>query len=62
MRPARIFFLFNCQTPEILTVNPTGYQYVLYATIVLYVIALLVCFLLVRPTDKALEAKKAKAK
>ena len=47
---------------EILTVNPTGYQYVLYATIVLYVIALLVCFLLVRPTDKALEAKKAKAK
>lgn len=47
-------------TVETLTVNPTGYQYVLYATIVLYIIALLVCFLLVKPTDKALEAKKAK--
>lgn len=47
-------------TVEVLTVNPTGYQYVLYATIVLYIIALLVCFLMVKPTDKALEAKKAK--
>ena len=44
------------------SVNPTGYQTVLYATIVLYIIALIICLLLVRPTDKALEAKKAKQK
>ncbi|MCM1156871.1 MAG: OFA family MFS transporter [Bacteroidales bacterium] len=47
-------------TTEILTVNPTGYQHVLYATIVLYIIALVVCLVLVKPTDKALEAKKEK--
>ena len=41
-------------------VNPTGYQTVLYATVVLYIIAMIVCLVLVRPTDKALEAKKAK--
>ena len=34
------------------TVNPTGYQYVLYATIALYIVALLVCLLLVKPTKK----------
>ena len=45
---------------EMLEVNPTGYQYVLYATIVLYVLALLFCLFLVKPTDKALEAKKGK--
>ena len=44
------------------SVNPTGYQTVLYATVVLYIIALIICLLLVRPTDKALEAKKAKQK
>ncbi len=48
-------------TVEVLTVNPTGYQHVLYATIVLYIIALIVCLVMVKPTDKALEAKKAKA-
>ena len=48
-------------TVEILTVNPTGYQHVLYATIVLYIIALIVCLVMVKPTDKALEAKKQKA-
>lgn len=47
-------------TKEVLTVNPTGYQHVLYATIVLYIIALIVCLVMVKPTDKALEAKKAK--
>lgn len=47
-------------TVEVLTVNPTGYQHVLYATIVLYIIALIVCLVMVKPTDKALEAKKAK--
>lgn len=48
-------------TVEVLTVNPTGYQHVLYATIVLYIIALIVCLVLVKPTDKALAAKKEKA-
>ncbi|MDE7367333.1 MAG: OFA family MFS transporter [Lachnospiraceae bacterium] len=47
-------------TTEILAVNPTGYQYVLYATIVLYIIALIICLVMVRPTDKALAAKQAK--
>ncbi len=47
-------------TVETIKVNPTGYQYVLYATIVLYIIALVACLVLVRPTDKALEAKAAK--
>ncbi len=37
------------------TVNPTGYQYVLYATLALYVISLLVSFFLVKPS-KAGEA------
>lgn len=41
-------------------VNPTGYQYVLYATIVLYIIAFIISMVLVRPTDKALAAKQAK--
>lgn len=51
-------------TPEMhgdIEVNPTGYQYVLYATIVLYVISLVISLVLVKPTDKALEAKKAKS-
>lgn len=47
-------------TVEIISVNPTGYQYVLYATIALYIVALIVCLVMVRPTDKAIEAKKAK--
>ena len=45
---------------EMNAVNPTGYQNVLIFTIILYIIALLACLLLVKPTDKALEAKKAK--
>lgn len=44
-------------TVEMLTVNPTGYQYVLYATIVLYIIALIICLLMVKPTDKSKAAK-----
>ncbi|MBR5375840.1 MAG: OFA family MFS transporter [Lachnospiraceae bacterium] len=43
-------------------VNPVGYQNVLYATLILYIIALLACLILVKPTDKALEAKAAKKK
>ena len=38
---------------ELITVNPTGYQCVLYATIVLYIIALLLSLFLVRPSGKA---------
>ncbi|MDE6435288.1 MAG: OFA family MFS transporter [Lachnospiraceae bacterium] len=49
-------------TVELLTVNPTGYQCVLYATIVLYIIALVVCLVMVKPTDKAIAAKKEKTK
>lgn len=41
-------------------VNPVGYQTVLYVTCVLYVVALLLSVFLVRPSEKALEAKKAK--
>ena len=41
-------------------VNPVGYQNVLYFTIAMYIIALVLCLVLVRPTDKALEAKAAK--
>lgn len=43
-------------TIETIMVNPTGYQYVLYATIVLYIIAFLACLFLVRPVRK--ESKK----
>ncbi len=39
-------------TVETITVNPTGYQTVLYATIVLYVIALVLSMVLVKPTGK----------
>ncbi|MCM1499729.1 MAG: OFA family MFS transporter [Clostridium sp.] len=43
---------------EMLTVNPTGYQCVLYATIVLYILALIVCLVFVKPTGKALKEKE----
>lgn len=42
-------------TIETIMVNPTGYQYVLYATIVLYIIAFLACLFLVRPARKESE-------
>ena len=38
-------------------VNPTGYQTVLYVTIALYIVALILSMVFVRPSDKALEAK-----
>lgn len=47
-------------TIEKIAVNPTGYQYVLYATIVLYIVSLIISLVLVRPTDKAIAAKQAK--
>lgn len=39
-------------TVELIAVNPTGYQCVLYATIVLYIIALVLSLVLVKPTKK----------
>lgn len=39
-------------TVELIAVNPTGYQCVLYATIVLYIIALVLCLVLVKPAKK----------
>lgn len=45
---------------EMVAVNPTGYQYVLYATVTLYILSLIICLLLVRPTDKALAAREAR--
>lgn len=58
--PVEVEHVLSDGTVEMLTVNPTGYQYVLYATIVLYIIALIVCLVMVKPTDKALAAKAAK--
>ena len=39
-------------TVELINVNPTGYQYVLYATIALYALALLISLVMVKPTKK----------
>ena len=36
---------------HMITVNPSGYQYVLYATLALYLISLLVSFFLVKPSE-----------
>ncbi len=58
--PTQIEHALPDGTVEMLTVDPTGYQSVLYATIVLYIIAMAICMILVRPTDKALAAKRAK--
>ncbi|MBQ6229488.1 MAG: MFS transporter [Eubacterium sp.] len=41
-------------------ISPEGYQNVLYATGALYIVALVVCLILVRPSGKAAEAKAAK--
>ena len=49
-------------TVETISVNPTGYQYVLFATVALYIIALIICLVMVRPTEKALAAKVARKK
>ncbi len=49
-------------TVETISVNPTGYQYVLFATVALYIIALIICLVMVRPTEKALAAKAARKK
>ncbi len=42
-------------------VNPVGYQNVLYFTLVMYIIALILCFVFVRPSGKAAQEKAAKA-
>ncbi|MCR4922761.1 MAG: MFS transporter, partial [Lachnospiraceae bacterium] len=41
-------------------INPVGYQNVLYFTIVMYIIALVICFAFVRPSGKAAKEKAAK--
>lgn len=51
--PVEIEHALSDGSVEILTVNPTGYQTVLYATVVLYIIALIISLVLVKPTDKA---------
>ena len=43
---------------EMITVNPVGYQTVLYVTGALYVVSLLLSIFLVRPSEAALAAKK----
>ena len=48
-------------TLEIIEANPSGYQYVLYATIVLYIAALVISVALVHSSHKAPEAKKQNA-
>ena len=42
-------------------VNPVGYQNVLFFTIALYIIALILCLVLVKPSGKAAEEAKKKA-
>ena len=42
-----------------ISVNPTGYQMVLYATLALYVVALLLSIFLVKKSPKAEAAAKA---
>ncbi|MDE6419503.1 MAG: MFS transporter [Lachnospiraceae bacterium] len=54
-KPVEIEHALSNGTTEVLTVNPTGYQCVLYATVVLYLIALLISLFMVRPAKK--EAK-----
>jgi len=39
---------------------PDSMQKILIATLILYIVSLVICLVLVKPTDKAIEAKKAK--
>lgn len=50
--PVEIEHALSDGSMEMITVNPTGYQTVLYATIVLYIIALVISLVLVKPADK----------
>lgn len=50
--PVEIEHALSDGSVEMITVNPTGYQTVLYATIVLYIIALVISLVLVKPADK----------
>ena len=42
---------------NVIKINPVGYQNVLIFTLALYVVALVLCLVLVKPTDKAKAAK-----
>lgn len=50
--PVEIEHALSDGSVEMITVNPTGYQTVLYATVVLYIIALVISLVLVKPADK----------
>ncbi|MCH5257208.1 MAG: OFA family MFS transporter [Lachnospiraceae bacterium] len=50
--PIEIEHALGDGTIEMITVNPTGYQTVLYATIVLYIVALLISLFLVKPAKE----------
>ena len=43
--------------PNVDKISPVGYQNVLYFTLALYIVALLLCLFLVKPTNKKQEAK-----
>ncbi|MCR5654614.1 MAG: MFS transporter [Lachnospiraceae bacterium] len=45
---------------NVIKINPVGYQNVLYFTLIMYIIALVLCFALVRPSGKAAAEKAAK--
>ncbi|MDE5865612.1 MAG: MFS transporter, partial [Lachnospiraceae bacterium] len=50
--PVEIEHALSDGSVEMITVNPTGYQTVLYATIVLYIIALVISLVFVKPAGK----------
>ena len=39
-------------TGNVIKVNPTGYQNVLYFTVILYIVAFILCMVFVKPTNK----------
>ncbi len=52
-KEVEIEHLLEDGTIEMITVNPTGYQYVLYATLALYIVAMLISFFLIPKPGKA---------
>ena len=50
--PTEIEHVLENGTVEMITVNPTGYQTVLYVTIVLYIVALLLSVFFVKAPKK----------
>lgn len=54
-KPETITHIHADGTAETLSVNPSGYQYVLYATLALYIIAFLLCVFMVNAHDRKKE-------